>query len=481
MKPDVKKLIIVLVAVALFFAVTFMPIQGLEITGRMYLGMVVCLLILWFTTAVPAPVTFFIQIGLLTLVMPRISDVTPAKAFSINMVSLATNTFSLFICAFFLVSAVDKSGLARRIALFILKVVGPKPKMFIAGLLFAGAFLNIFLPAAMSVSALLTGIVGGMLVDYKMDKDSNLSKSIYLAVGIGTIAGNIFIQTAGAPAVAITGLISSNFGYDITYFEYMKFGLPLAILMDVFAFILIVKLFPSEHSVLPGGREYISQQLKSLGEWRPEEIKTGIVLVITVLLWMTGSLHGVSTQTVALLSCTAVMCPVIGSYTFKELTPSVPWGTIIFCGSSMSLASGMVTYGTAAWLVEALIRATRLTDMPFIVILVGTLIIMSACACAFTTRVATVNSIIPCVVLLGMAISERFGASFNPMGFAMVMFYPLLFTVILPVHTPYTLIPQAAGGFESKDLVKVQVPYVLLTIGACVLLYFTYWRLVGLT
>jgi len=480
-KEETKKFLIVIASVIVFFVVCLIPIEGLEPYGRLFLGAILSMLILWFTQAVPAPVTFFIQIGLCTLMMPLMGDTTAAEAFKINMNGFNTNTEALFICAFFIVAAVEKSGLARRIALTILKVVGPKPKMFIVGILFAGAFMNIFLPAAMSVSALLTGIVGGMMIDYKLERTSNLSKSIYLAVGIGTIAGNIFIQTAGAPAIAVTGLISNNFGYDITYFEYMKFGLPLAVLMDVFAFFLITRLFPSEYKVLPGGREYIVEQLKALGPMKQEEIKTAIIVVITVILWMTGSLHPLSTQTVALLAVFVMMCPKIGCYSFKELAEHIPWGTVIFCASSMSLANGMVKYGTASWLVDALVSATNLTTKPILVIVVLTLVIMTICSFFFSIRVSCVNSLIPCIILLSTAIATNIGTSFSPMGFTMVMFYPCLFACVLPVHCPYTLIPFAANGFESKDLVKVQIPNVILTIAACVVLYFTYWKFVGLT
>ncbi len=482
MKKELKNFIIVIIAICAFGIINLLPIAGLEPLGKMHLGIITCMLILWFTEAVPSPVTFFIQIGLVTLVMPIISDMKSAEIFRVAMTSLASNTIALFICAFFIVSAVEKSGLARRIALAILNIVGPKPKKFLMGILFAGGFLNIFLPAAMSVSALLTGIVAGIVADYNIDKNSNFSKSLYLAVGVGTIAGNIFIQTAGAPAVAITGLISNNFNYDITYFEFMKFGLPLGILMDIFAYFLITRLFPSEYEILPGGGDYIRNKLKELGKWNNKEIKTGIVLALTVILWMTGGkFHDISSQTVAMISCAVLMCPYVGVYTFKEMSSTVPWGTIIFMGSSMSLASGMVTYGTAAWLVDNLINMTNLTSAPFIIILIGTLIIMAICSMAFSVRASAVNSIIPCVILLAAAIANNLGASFNPMGFTMVMFYPLLFAIILPVHSPYTLFPQAAGGYESKDLVKVTVPYVFLTIISCVILYFTYWKFVGLT
>lgn len=480
-KSEVKKLLIVILSVIVFLGVCYAPIAGLEPLGRMYLGCVLSMLILWFTQAVPAPATFFIQIGLCTLMMPRLAQIKAAEAFKINMNGFNTNTEALFICAFFIVAAVEKSGLARRIALLILKTVGPKPKRFIIGILFAGVFMNLFLPAAMSVSALLAGIVGGMMLDYNLDKSSNLSKSIYLAVGVGTIAGNIFIQTAGAPAIAVTGLIANNFGHEISYFEYMMYGFPLALLMQIFAYFLITRLFPTKYESLPGGSEYIMQQLKSLGALKKEEIRTGIVLAVTVMLWMTGALHHVSTQTIALIAVFVMISPVIGSFTFKELSKEVPWGTVIFCASSMSLANGMVKYGTASWLVNALVTVTQLTDKSLFVIVGVSLLIMVVCSFFFSIRVACTNSLIPCAILLANSVAARLGSSFAPMGFTMVMFYPTLYACILPVHCPYTLIPFAMGGFESNDLVKVQIPYVILTTISTFILYFTYWKMCGLT
>ena len=476
MKQQYKSLVILFLAIAIILIVTFLPISGLEPLGRLYLGMTVGMLVLWFSNAVPSPTTFFLLVGGTTLLVPLISDQTVVQAFSITMTAFASSGWSLLACAFFLVAIVKKSGLANRIALFILSIVGPKPKRFLIGILFAGAFLNLFLPAAMSVSALLTGIVGGIVSDYKLDMKSNLSKSIYLAVGISTIAGNVFIQTAGAPAIAVTNLINSSFGYNITYFEYMIHGFPVALLMDVFAFFLITRLFPSEFDIMPGGAEHIKQKLKDLGKWKPEEIKTGIVLLLAVLFWMTGKIHGIESATVALLAVFILLAPIIGTYSFAEIGKEVPWGTLLFCGASMGLATGLVQFGTARWLVDALVAVTHLTDMPVIVILIGTLIIMAICSCAFTVRASAVNALIPCVVILAELVAERV-PGFNPVDFTLIAFYPLLFTVILPVHTPYTMIPQAAGGFEAKDLVKVQIPYVILTILSCVVLYFTYWKI----
>lgn len=481
MKKERKNLLLVVFALVIAIGITFIPIGGLEPMGRLYLGTTIGMLVLWFTNAVPAPVTFFIQLGLLTLLIPHVSDITAAASFPITMTNFSNASWALLACAFFLVAIVEKSGLARRIALIILNAVGPRPKRFVAGILFAGAFLNLFLPAAMSVSALLTGIVGGIVIDYKLDKStSNLSKSIYLAVGVGTIAGNIFIQTAGAPAVTVTNIISNTFGVTLSYLDYMKLGLPLAILMDVFAFVLITRLFPSELEVLPGGGEYIKSKISELGAWTPDEIKTGIVLLLTIICWMTGTMTGLNTSTVALIAVAILLCPVIGVATFKDVAPKVPWGTLIFCGSSLGLASGLVDYGAAEWLVNTLVAATNLTSMPIIIVLVGGLIIMAICACMFTVRVSAVSAILPCAAMLGTAIATK-NPGFSAMGFTMVCFYPLLFTVIIPIHTPYTLLPQAAGGFESKDMVKVMVPYVILTLISCVVLYFTYWRLIGLT
>ena len=267
----------------------------------------------------------------------------------------------------------------------------------------------------------------------------------------------------------------------MTYFEYMKNGLPLAILMTVFAFFSITLLYPSEHALMPGGKEYIDQKLKELGPWSTEEKKVGVIMGITILLWMTDAFHGISAQTVALLSCFLILCPHIGAYEFKDIVKTVPWGTILLCGFSMGIATAMVTYGTADWMVNQLVAITHITSLPLPVIVLVMLVIMSLCACAFTVRASAVNALIPCVAALALTLQEHLGGDFSPAGFTMVMFYPLLFTVILPVHTPYTLIPRATDGFEDRDLVKVQIPYVVLSILSCALLYFTYWHWVGLT
>ena len=59
----------------------------------------------------------------------------------------------------------------------------------------------------------------------------------------------------------------------------------------VIAWRLALWLYPPETAALPGGADYLRQELRAMGPWSWLERKSAALMLIAVALWMTDFLH----------------------------------------------------------------------------------------------------------------------------------------------------------------------------------------------
>ena len=129
------------------------PPVGLNRTAWLTAGIAILMTVWWITEAVPIYIT-----GLMPLVLFPLLETFDIKTVS---ASYAHPLVLLFLGGFIIASAMESSGLHKRIALKILGLSGTSPSKIIAGFMFTTAMLSMWvsntastvmmLPIAMSV------------------------------------------------------------------------------------------------------------------------------------------------------------------------------------------------------------------------------------------------------------------------------------------------------------------------------------------
>ena len=122
----------------LFVIMIFLPPpSGLSAPGWFVLASALLMAILWISECIPIPVT-----ALLPLLLFPFFKVSPFGAVASNY---ANSNIFLFMGGFFIAMAMQRWGLHRRIALYLIYFIGSSPRRIVLGFMIATAFLSMWI------------------------------------------------------------------------------------------------------------------------------------------------------------------------------------------------------------------------------------------------------------------------------------------------------------------------------------------------
>lgn len=480
-----SKMLWIILGFAIMLGIAFMPpLAGLSTAGQRVLGILVFAVIMWVTEAVPYPVSGICIIVFILVLL----GFAPAKGVSGPLlgtgkaIPLALGGFInagwiLVAAGLFIAAGVLVTGLEKRIALNILKVVGAKTNSIFAGMIIVMLVLDFFVPSITARSATLVPIAMGLLKVFNVDPKSVFGRNLLVTIAITSSISGIGILTAGAPNPVALSFIQGVLHHPVSWLEWAEYGMPFCLVMLVIYYFLVTRMNKFEFDEVPGGQKCIDQACLDLGPMSPKEKRIGAIFAITIALWATESLHHIDANTVAIFSVGLMIFPVIGIANFKELAAKVDWGTLLLFAAGISLGEAMLKTGAAVWLAKQSLGGLGLNSMAptmmMVVISVALLIIRFAFASITSSAAALVPSV------LGFLVSLN-----NPTlpiwGMTLLSTFTVYFAFILPVNSPQGMIPYATDTFEVKDMAKVGIPMTIIGFAVFVVFIFTYWHWLGL-
>ena len=348
-----------LAAIVLMLILHFLPTpapvgESVELTvqGKACLAILAFAVVLWVSEALPFAVTSLFVL----LLIPAFEIEEYA---TVIRVGFGNPIITFFLGVLLLSAAFSRSGLGPRLALEILRKVGTRTDRVLLGFLTVGAGLSMWI-TDMAVAAMLLPLAVGVLRDAELKPlESNFGRALMIACAFGPLIGGIATPAVtGANPIALSYL-EDLAGIEISFLEWMRYGLPAAILMIPCAWQILLRLFPPELERLPIEARELDERLEAMGPLGPTEIKTLVVFALTITLWLATSLP---IQAVALFGGISLFLPGMNVMTWKQAQADVDWGGILLIVAGLSL--GMMVYetGAAEWL--ALVLMGRMGDVP---------------------------------------------------------------------------------------------------------------------
>ena len=135
-------------------AVLLIPIAGLAMPAKIALGMLASAVIMWVTEAVSYPVSAVMIVGLIAIMLTFATDpetgeaVGASKGLSVAMSGFSSSAVALVAAALALATAMQATGLHRRLALYVLKFAGEKVSNIVIGAIVISIILAFFVPSA---------------------------------------------------------------------------------------------------------------------------------------------------------------------------------------------------------------------------------------------------------------------------------------------------------------------------------------------
>ena len=416
----------------------------------------------WMSEAIPIPATSLLPIVLFPSLGALDAETTTAP--------YADPIIFLFMGGFFLAMAMQRWGLHRRIALRTIKAVGTDPRRIILGFMIATAFLSawvsnsatvmMMVPIALAVIYQTADLIEQEGLDITVGEgEFSFGVALMLCVAYGASVGGVATLIGTPPNLVFAGIAGELYGQQITFVEWMFYGVPISIIGLAIVYVYVTRLAMSpEFDQLPGGADVIDEELAKLGEMAKQERLVLVVFVGMAISWISagflpeGLVPDEPDTVVAIAGALALfMIPTTtpeGERTFLlDWTNGVqiPWGVILLFGGGLSIAAGFQETGLAEWLGEQL----AVLDGVSMVIVLFVVVLMTIFLTEVTSNTATATMLMP--ILGALAV----GISVHPFGLMVAGATAASFAFMLPVATPPNAIVFGSGYITIPQMAKV--------------------------
>ncbi len=373
-----------------------------------------------------------------------------------------------FLGVFLLTGAFVKSGLGERMTLLILRVLGTGTRMVVLGFLIMGTIISMWV-TDMAVAAMMTPLGVALLRSAGIKPgNSNFGKALMISCCWGAVFGGIGTPAGCGPNPIAIQYLNDLAGLHVSFLDWMKIGVPAALVLVPFGWLVLILLFPPEIKKLPMEQQEIKKKLKDKGSLSRPEVITLAVFLSVIILWMatdfiakvSGGTIVLSMEMVAMAGGLVFFLPGIGFMTWEEAEPLMNWDSIVLVLASLALGLMMFKTGAARWLSWILLgNITGLAPVIQIALVISAVMFMKLFLAS-----NTVTGIIVIPLLITLAADLGLDAWF--------LVAPAAFTaslgIILLTQSPTNIIPYTSGYFSIKDfalsgIVMTVVMIILLT------------------
>ena len=324
--------------------------------------------------------------------------------------------------------AMQRWDLHRRIALRIIKAIGMSPSRIILGFMIATGFLSMWVsntattvmmtPIGLAVILQTRSLIEGSDTDISTAQgEFNFGTGLMLCIAYSASIGGIATIIGTPPNLILVGAISETFGREISFAQWMLYGVPIAVVGIAIVWGYVVKAFiPPRMDSIPGGLDVIDEELRSLGPMSCEEKLVFIVFVAAALAWISRSLVDPFAAIVTDDSIIAIGAALVlfllpsrqgdGSLAFLldwDTAVEIPWGVLLLFGGGLTIANGFEETGLAEW-IGGLLSAFQGVS---IALVIGVIVVLTISLTEVTSNTATTAMLMPILASLAVGSGPR--------------------------------------------------------------------------
>ncbi|UMB52641.1 anion permease [Lutibacter sp. A64] len=449
---------------------------GLEkfiFSNKAMLAIFVSSLILWITEAIPNYLTSLILIIALVL-----TQVLPEQ---VAYAQLGHKVMWLNIMSFVLASMLVATGVAKRFALWFIIKFGKSASSVILSFMVINVVLSLFISATTAKTAILLPVfmVVAAIYGASNGKKNNVGRNVLLQnLFQNNMGASSFLTGSGANLLAAS-LIAGAVGSDIFFSEWMVASFPVAMALMLIGWIIGIKIiFPikKEESKpsIPGGMESLKKDLKDLGKISFTEIKSIVIFVSILALWVTDKWHGVSPTAVAFVGAIIALMPKIGIVKWNDV--DIPWHLLLFSAGAYTLGAGFKVTDLPSISVNASFDALGFgAETPFWVLYVVLTAAMIFSALFMQSKTMRAMIFIP----IAIGIATRFNFSIMSLAFPVAMLIEHVYT--LPFNSKPALLSYSTNHYSMSDGFKFGFTMQIIAWVMSILMAMTYFKWLGIT
>ncbi len=434
----------------------------------------VAAIVLWVTAALPNYLTSLMLISALVL-----TGVLPEQQ---AYAQLGHPVMWLNIMSFVLASMLVATGLAKRVALWLILRFGHSASSIFLVFIVLNIALSAFVSATTAKAAVLLPLFMVIAAIYGARPGgghTNFGRSIVLQnlLNINLGAG-AFMTGSGANLLAVA-LITGATGSGVFFSDWMLAMFPVMVGLMLVGYMLAMRMFfplsPEERvPQVAGGMARLREEQASLGPLRGEEIRATIIFLAILGLWATDRLHGVSPTAVAFVGAIVALLPRVGIVAWNDV--DIPWHLMLFSAGAYALGAGLDITDLPSISVNAMFDHLGIgTTTPFWALYLLLTGVMLFSALIFQSKTMRAMIFIP----IAIGVAGRF--DYTVLSLALPVAFMIEHVYVLPFNSKPAALLYETDRYSLRDSFRFGFAMMVIAWATIILAGETWFRVLGIT
>jgi sodium-dependent dicarboxylate transporter 2/3/5 len=387
---------------------------------------------LWVTEAIPPFAVGILIIGFLVFSIGNDNPENVKK----YVQTWSDSVIWLFLGGFFLAEGMKKTGLDKDLLKVTVPKFGNKSDTILLGLMMLTAVLSMLMSNTATTAMMIATITP---ILKSLGSNAPLSKNLLIGIPAAASIGGMGTIIGSAPNAIVVGALE-GMGIQVSFLEWMLFGIPIALVLILMFWYVLLKKNPIKTKTMQ--LDYLFNN--SIEERTPHKHAklhkkiTLIILVGTLVLWLTSGFTGIP---VAVVSGVPIIALTMFSIIESDEVRSLPWDTLMLVAGGLALGLAVQEQGLAQYFVS-LIPASEIN----IYLLYITFGLLTVIFSNIMSNTATATIFIPIAISLTMTIDPS-----NAITLPMIIGLSASCALLLPVSTPPNAIAFSTGMLKQSD------------------------------
>ena len=413
-------------------------------------------LVLFATGALPEFVS-----ALLVLTLAMLLSLAPAEVVFSGLTSTAC---WLIVSGLVIGIAITETGLAQRLSDSVTVHLDSSYVRLIAGIVFIGILLGFVMPSSVGRIVLFIPIALVISENCGFEKGSNGQIGVGLAAAFGSHIPTFAILPANIPNMIMIGSAENIHGWSPMFGEYLLLHFPvLGFLKALLLIVAILWLYPAKPERTP--------VKATTSGFSGKEIRLLIIMVSTLGLWMTDSLHQISVAWIGLAAATLLLLPGIGMVSTKSFNQKVNVSAILVVGGLLGIAA-LINYQD----ISQIVGTHALDLMPLNPENHFTNFMVLSLTATFTGVLTTLAGIPATLTPLAGQISELTGFSLEAVLMTQVLGFS---TVVFTYQSVPLMMAMPLAGISIRHAARLCLILAGLSVVLLFPLDYFWWQMLG--
>ena len=468
------------VPLLVWLVIVLIPVpDGLKVNAWWYFAMFSAVILGLILEPIPAAAIG--MIGVAFAAVMRYVDANPSNAVTWGLSGFQDRTVWLIFGAYVFSIGYSKTGLGKRIALFLVRLLGSRT----LGLGYAITLSDLVLaPGTPSNTARSAGTIFPVIRNipslYGSEPGETARKIgsyiMWTAFAATAVTSSMFITSLAPNAAALT-IVKNTAKIDISWTQWFQGFLPVGIILLILVPIIVYWLYPPQIKTSKEVPTWAAGELSKMGKFTMQELTMAVFVILAVFLWITGSNADIALPYFGsrFIDATGVVLIVIAMMLLTRVLNwddivgnKGAWNILVWFATLVTLADGLNRVGFVKWFAE--LAAKPLAGFDPIMAMALLVALFFVIHYFFASLSAHTAAVLPVVLAVGLNIP-----GIPAVPFALLLVYSLgLMGVITPYATGPAPIYYGSGFVSRNDFWKLGLIFGLIFLIALLVIGMPY-------